>query len=277
MSFAPVGDLFLSLAATPTPTREYVAEYVKRTAPQRVIMPCAGRFFTLSAVAKLGYPTDQIYASDVSLFSSLIGYLADPSKQIADLGIQLPTDEPYASFVSDAKSEIELVAGLFLCMFYVSNPPKNAYFASICREIRRNWPQRRAGLAEKLQSLVDVIRGIHYEIRDVRDVLEMHVSVLENFERFREAVAKLRMGYNIMSTGTAIDQMARLALEALDLPTGDEDEDFVPLPSSLGTNVLPAVLAKKLKKRVKADLDAGLYGKHETWKLLETLLDAKPA
>lgn len=172
MALAGVGDLFLGL--TSTPTREYVAEYVKRTAPQRVFMPCAGRFFTMSAVAKLGYPTDQIYASDISLFSSLIGYLADPSKQVADLGVHLPAGEPYASFVSDTKSEVELVAGLFLCMYYVSNPPKNAYLASVCRELRRNWPQRRAGLAEKLQNLVDVIHGIHYEIQDMRDVLKAY-------------------------------------------------------------------------------------------------------
>lgn len=110
-----------------------------------------------------------------------------------------------------------------------------------------------------------------------KDVMEHHISVLENFERFREAVAKLRMGYNILSTGTAIDQMARLALEALDLPTGDDTEDMVPLPGAIGTNVLPAALAKKLKKRIKADIEAGVYGKHETWKLLETLLDQAPA
>lgn len=104
------------------------------------------------------------------------------------------------------------------------------------------------------------------------EILEMHVSVLENFDRFRSALAGTKQAYEIRSTGTALDQMARIALETLGEDTGDTDDDTLPLRSVFGTSVLPAPLAKKLKARIKKMMDDGTLDKKEPWRALELLL-----
>jgi hypothetical protein len=103
-------------------------------------------------------------------------------------------------------------------------------------------------------------------------IVEMHASVLENYERFRAALASTKTAYGIRATGTALDQMSRMVLEQLDEPTGEDDADTVPLRAVLGASVLPASLAKKLKARIKRLTDDGTLPKKEPWRILETLL-----
>lgn len=105
-----------------------------------------------------------------------------------------------------------------------------------------------------------------------RAVTDMHISVLENYERFREAVQRTKSEYDIRSTGTAIDEMSRMVLEDLGEPTGDTDEDMLPLRSVFGVNVLPLTLANKLKALVKKATESGEIQKGEAWRLLEKLV-----
>jgi len=50
---------------------------------------CAGRFSVVEAAIKAGVPPQNVFASDIGLFSSIICYLADPSKKLKDLGIRI--------------------------------------------------------------------------------------------------------------------------------------------------------------------------------------------
>lgn len=165
-----IGDIFLGV--TLSPSREYVGEMVGRLKAERVFMPCVGRFAALAATVKAGCPPSRIWASDISLFSSLIGYLADPDKSIHQLGITLPVHEPYATFLSDASGEVELAAGILLSMYYCGQAPKNSYIANVLREVRYNWRAYRDGIKDQLTRLLDTISGIHYDIVDLRVVLE---------------------------------------------------------------------------------------------------------
>lgn len=174
-----VGDLFLGL--TVSPAREYIAEHIQRMNAERVYMPCVGRFSALAATIKGGCAPGKVYASDISLFSSLIGYLADPEKSVYDLGIELPTVEPYATFIANPVDETDLVAGIMLCMYYAGTAgPKNAYLASVLREVRHNWKAYREGIYTQLSQMLETIRGIHYDILDMRAVLdEFHATGTE--------------------------------------------------------------------------------------------------
>ena len=126
------------------------------------------------------------------------------------------------------------------------------------------FPVERARFNAALQALDARMTG--------HEILEMHVSVLENYQRFRDALAGVKTAYEIRSTGTALDQMSRMALEALGEPTGETEEDTVPLRTVLGASVLPAPLAKKLKARIKRLTDEGQLSKREPWRILEKLL-----
>ena len=75
--------------------RNYVAEQIMRLG-KPLFNACAGRFSVIEAAVKQGFPAAKVHASDIGLFSSLIGYLADDSKRLEDLGIRIldPDLEP---------------------------------------------------------------------------------------------------------------------------------------------------------------------------------------
>ena len=85
----------LFLGITPNGARNYVADKVA-SLKKPFFNACAGRFSVVEAAVKAGLPSQNIYASDIGLFSSIIGYLADPSKKLEDLGIRIldPALEP---------------------------------------------------------------------------------------------------------------------------------------------------------------------------------------
>ena len=85
----------LFLGVTPTGARNYVADKVV-SLERPFFNACAGRFSVVEAAIKAGVPRQNVFASDIGLFSSIIGFLADPSKNLDDLGIRIldPTLEP---------------------------------------------------------------------------------------------------------------------------------------------------------------------------------------
>ena len=87
------------LGAVPHSARNYVAQEIVRLG-RWLFNPCAGRFSVIEAVIKAGLPASEVHTSDIGLFSSIIGYLSDPSKHLEQLGIQiLDSDlEPRAGY-----------------------------------------------------------------------------------------------------------------------------------------------------------------------------------
>src|ERR1700675_3092185 len=85
------------LGVVPRGARNYVAREIVRL-DKPLFNACAGRFSVVEAAVKSGFPAGKVHASDIGLFSSLIGYLADDSKRLEDLGIRIldPALEPRA-------------------------------------------------------------------------------------------------------------------------------------------------------------------------------------
>ena len=85
----------LFLGVTPTGARNYVARKVALL-KKPFFNACAGRFSVVEGATKAGVSPQDVCASDIGLFSSVIGYLADPSKKLDDLGIRIldPALEP---------------------------------------------------------------------------------------------------------------------------------------------------------------------------------------
>jgi len=86
----PEEDLLMQTAdllfagTTTAPARDFVASVLVKAKPDRIWLPCAGRFAVAACLVGLGYPKDRIHTSDISLFSSVIGYLADPAKSLEE-------------------------------------------------------------------------------------------------------------------------------------------------------------------------------------------------
>ena len=84
----------LFLGATPAPARDYLQRVfaAARGKYTRVVVPCAGRFSGPLMALRAGFKPEQIEASDISLFSGLIGALV-AGTDCRELGAS--TDIPY--------------------------------------------------------------------------------------------------------------------------------------------------------------------------------------
>jgi len=133
----------------------------------RYVMPCCGRFVGPQLLVGAGVDPKKIYASDISIFSSVLGYyLTD--KPIEKLGIKFH-DIPF----SLAKgSQLEKAVECMLAIKYVQIPPTHFYNQEVKRELVVNHSQYFAEIKNQLEGHYAKLHGIHYEIKDVRHVFE---------------------------------------------------------------------------------------------------------
>jgi hypothetical protein len=157
----------LFLGVTPTGARNYVANQVVSLRKQ-FFNACAGRFSVVEASIKAGLPPENVYASDIGLFSSIIGYLADRSKKLDDLGIRIldPALEP-----GGIKNELEFAAHVMLILKLNQMKQTNLRGLYLREELLSSWKRSREAMRQQLEALVQNIAGIHYEIADIWDVV----------------------------------------------------------------------------------------------------------
>jgi len=153
---------------TTSPGRDVVARIIAGAKPEVVYSPCVGRYGAAQAMLAAGVPPERMWCSDVSLFSSIIGYLADPTLDLSELGIEIA--EPFAELVDDG-DPMTLAAVAMLALKWDQVPPTNIYNSDIRREIRKNAAEYRERIRTRLQSMVDRLGPIHYELADVREVV----------------------------------------------------------------------------------------------------------
>ena len=151
---------------TTAPARDFVAQRIIETKSERVYMPCAGRFGAVESYLNHGGKKENLYTSDISLFSSMIGYLADPEKSVHDLGLELK-----GVFASDEADEVELVARVMLTLKFHQISDKNKYGQDLRKEIVKNQESYIQKIVEHINVLLQSLKGIHYDIADVFDVL----------------------------------------------------------------------------------------------------------
>lgn len=101
---------------------------------------CAGRFSIVEAALKVGVPPQNVFASDIGLFSSIIGYLADPSKKLEDLGIRIldPALEPKG--IGD---ELEFAAHVMLILKLNQMKQTNLRGLYLREELLSSWNRSR--------------------------------------------------------------------------------------------------------------------------------------
>jgi hypothetical protein len=160
-------DGLLFAGTTTAPARDFVAEQLADRS--RIVLPCVGRWAVATAVAAR-HGAKRIEASDLCLFSSIIGYMADPRHALDDLGVVVP--ERYQPLVTGAADEAEWAAGVLLAIKLATLPSKHVHGGEIRQEL---WARRldyRTQVAEGLRAQVDLLAGARYDIADVRDVAE---------------------------------------------------------------------------------------------------------
>src|SRR2546425_5921806 len=156
------------LGVVPRGARNYVAEQIVRL-DRPFFNACAGRFSVVEAAVKQGFPAASVHASDIGLFSGLIGYLADESKRLEDLGIRIldPDLEP-----RDVRDDLDLAAHVMLILKLNQMSQTNLRGLYLREELRASWSQYRQAVRDELAGLVAAIKEIHYELADIWDIIE---------------------------------------------------------------------------------------------------------
>lgn len=159
------GQIFQGV--TTSPTRDYVAKEIKASGAKKIYMPCVGRFAALEAYTEHGGDFDNVYSSDISLFSSIIGYIADKSKNFDDLGIVIHGDiQPRSD------NPLDVGAAVMLILFKNQLSPKNKYGINQRRELMLNLDKHYDDMRNQLESITNNLAGINYDIVDLWDVIE---------------------------------------------------------------------------------------------------------
>ncbi len=181
----------LFLGVTPSGARNYVADKVV-SLEKPLVNACAGRFSVVEAAIKAGVPRQNVFASDIGLFSSIIGYLADRSKKLDDLGIRIldPALEPKG--ITD---ELDFAAHVMLILKLNQMKQTNLRGLYLREELLASWNQSRQAMRQQLETLVQSIAGIHYEIADIWDVVS---RVSQEDVTFYASVPHYARGYTKM-------------------------------------------------------------------------------
>ena len=158
----------LLMGTDTSPHREFDAAQFNPDVHKRIVLPGAGRFGTATAVAK-SMGAQVVEASDLSLFSTIIGYLCDPRHSLAELDVTVP--DGLGRFTADAADDIELAAGWMIAAKFLSLPANAGTFMQGQRDAVWSGHKRlRAQLAAGLRDQVDILHGMRYDVADVRDV-----------------------------------------------------------------------------------------------------------
>jgi hypothetical protein len=181
----------LFLGVTPSGARNYVADKVM-SLEKPFFNACAGRFTVVEAAIKAGVPPQNVYASDIGLFSSIIGYLADPAKKLDDPGIRIldPALEPRG--ITD---ELDFAAHVMLILKLNQMKQPNLRGLYLREELFSPWNRSREAMRQQLEALVRNIAGIHYEIADIWDVVS---RVSQEDVTFYVSVPHYARGYTKM-------------------------------------------------------------------------------
>lgn len=154
-----------------------------------------------------GKPASQIFASDIGLYSSILGYLADPSKKLADLSVQIldPSLLPEKEL-----DDFGIAAHVMLILRLNQQKSTNLRSLYLREEQRKNWSALRDKLRLELESFVKRISGIHYEARDmwdvVREAADEDVTLFSSVPHFSKGYDRMFPNHNLAWNAPKVSQ-----------------------------------------------------------------------
>lgn len=155
------------LGHTPAAQRKYIAavfKYLIRTHP-KLIIPAAGQFTLAKCAIEAGYHRENIQTSDISLFSTVLGYLFS-GKPVNSIKFEI-ADEYRAAYekITDDTGRVAYV----LWLMKAAQMSKIHYRRMLSDDLLENREKHIAALKEQIIKLRDYFYGIGYEIKDLRD------------------------------------------------------------------------------------------------------------
>jgi hypothetical protein len=158
----------------------------------KIIIPACGHFVMAKAAVQAGFEKSSIFNSDISLFSSLLGYYFS-GRPVSELNFAVGDNhlEEYESF----KNDTERIAFLFWLMKVLQIKGDNYYEQSHKEHIENQKVEYVKMVKKELKSLKSYFEGVNYEVYDLRkaatDEYEENTIVLLNPPVFSKGYSKM--------------------------------------------------------------------------------------
>ncbi len=138
----------------------------------RYIVPCAGNMTIPEALAVSGVPADRIEASDITLYTSALGYLCDPEKSVVDLGFT-PISAELANLLKGLPSEqdVQSTAQILYAIKWTQLQGGREYVKWQRLEFERQAEAVHAYYVNGLVKLQQRLGGMHYAMEDCFDAV----------------------------------------------------------------------------------------------------------
>lgn len=161
------GELFYGVAKSHL--RQITHHILLNKKYNKIVYFCCGSFNLAKVAVEAGYRPEQIYCSDISLYSSLLGYLFSGQK-IEDMPkLELPKE--LRKEIESTDDEFEKVA-LIMYEMRRRNLAKMSYRLmelGVFQEEKETFVKQ---YCDKLHKEYEKLGGIHYEIADLREVIK---------------------------------------------------------------------------------------------------------
>ncbi len=164
------------LGVTPEAFRSHLAVVWREARPARVHVGCAGRFTAVCALIQAGATPKSVSAVDVALLPAVIGELA-AGRKVSKMGLNLEGAEPFRAHAGD---EHELGAAVLIAAKFAQMGSRNLYERALRDHILVTAGEQVAQVARGLRRLTDVLGGIEYATRDIRDELARYEQAGKN-------------------------------------------------------------------------------------------------
>lgn len=159
------------LGGSAKPLRDFLFEVLKKSCKERPILicPCVGYFRLPRVAIEAGYKPENIYTSDIGLFSTVLGnYFA--GKPFDDLDIWI--NPPFNSFVRGQPTEEDKVCAMMWVIKYLQLDEEKTYEAEYVVNLQVNQQEYIDLTKGQLQEMGKTLAGIHYDVADVREILK---------------------------------------------------------------------------------------------------------
>lgn len=169
MSFTAPGLLFLEGWNKPQRawTRDLLAA-LRQHGYSRTVEPCSGSLAMSLMAHGAGFEPKRMEASDVSLFSALLGVLIDPNRELDELGIRLDGEllEP------DGADDVERAADVMVTQLALRHERTgNHHTLEYVRDLTERREHHRAGVAKRCREIAGRLTGTTYWTEDAWDTL----------------------------------------------------------------------------------------------------------
>jgi len=132
----------------------------------RIVIPACGQFTLAKCAIEAGYLRENIFTSDISLYSALLGYLYS-GKPISELDFEI-IDEEIKKEYQEYTTDYEKVAFLLFVMKKLQIRD-DIYFQKIFLDEMINQKEQIVSkLAKLLEQLSAYYKGINFELKDLR-------------------------------------------------------------------------------------------------------------